>query len=163
MVTDPATGKARYWADMPPRLKVRFAGTFIFFLTALYFAAGGAVWAYVLLSLPIVWFAVRVFALNPLFNADESRADSLARYTLDHVWNAGRLVRFTTVILIFAATVGALGWVSTHDLRAERAELTLSERAVAATRSAGETISEATDASVEASKGWIARAKGWFD
>lgn len=154
--------KTGYWEGMPPRLRSRVYFFAVYYLVTGYFAAMGHWWGYVLVVLPAVWWVFRIWLLSEVLGYWSSE-QGLVGYTVSYAWGANVFIRSFMLIAGVGVTLFALGWFSTEDLRAEWAEPTLAERALDAAAAAGDKVGEVTDATAETGKGWLEKAKGWFD
>lgn len=147
---------------MPSQLKPRLLGLAVYLPIATYAVALGYWWGWVLLALPFVFWLVTAWLLTDVLGLRESRP-GLVSYTFEHIWNAGVLVRGLAVISLLATVLGGLVWLGTADLREERSRPTWSDRAASITAATAEKASDIGGRAVAAGKGWVDRAKGWFD
>ena len=135
----------------------------IYCLVSGYVAAVGHALGIALLVAPVLYWLLRVWLLGEVLGVWRSERQGLVSYTFSHIWNAGGVVRATFAITLLFVTLGGLGWLGTVELRAERAKPTLTERAASAAENATDKAGELAGRAVDSGKGWVEKAKGWFD
>lgn len=154
-----------FWAGMPTRLKAHLICWMIYWALALWLTAIGSPIGIALLIMPILWFLAKAWIFDGLLELDRN-GGGLLNYTLGHIWNRSAIARTLLLVSGLGIALGGLGWFGTEDLRKAAAEPTLIERisdgAGNALEKTTETSGAAFDATAEATKGWLDRAKGWF-
>lgn len=147
-----------YWSGMSPRLKFRTCSALFYAAFALFVASQWPLFGILLLTAPVLWTVLVIWIGSEdgvSFGPYARTRDTAFGYALRYVWLGSRLSQWLCVTLVLAATVVGLGWISTEDMRAERATPSLTERASDAAISV-------SDATRETATGWFATAKGWF-
>ena len=163
MPTELSSGQNGYWAGMPKRLRTRFLLLAVYYLISGYVVAMGHWLGIALLVAPALWWLFRVWLLGEVLGVRGAGRQGLVGYTFSHIWNASVYVRAATAVSVFVITLSGLGWLGTIELREERAKPTLTERAANATETATDKASELAGNAVDTGKGWVEKAKSWFD
>ncbi len=169
------TGKKRYWAEMPPRIKARMMFWAMFYGILGWLAYLGNWWAFVLAFLPLAWWLFRAWLSDTILGSPGAgREDGFFTYTLDYLWGSSIYVRAFVVVALMAGALGSLGWLGTEDIRKEAAKPTIGERVQALSSATGEKagdLAEGTKSKVgetanlmkEKTGGWLDSVKGFFE
>ena len=147
-----------FWQGMPADLKGRLVFWFLFLVVALFVISQAPIVGIVLLVLPVLWTVLSVwFGGNAGMSLGPNRGgrETVLGYVSRHLWGASAFMRIAMSLAGVLLVVSGLAWLSTENMRAKAAELTLTERASVAAE-------KTTSATVDTTKGWFATAKGWF-
>ncbi len=147
-----------YWSGMSSGMKGRLIVLAVYLAIAVAVLAQNPILGTVLLMLPILWSVLLLWLggeAGLAFGPFSGRKDTVLGYTARYLWRTSAIARVVLSVVGAVVIVGALGWISTENMRAEAAKPTLTERA----SSVAETATEATK---ETASGWIETAKGWL-